>query len=396
MVNEFDVSNYDKRTKIVILGAGSFGEYTFRALQNNGIKPVCFCDRKKNGRLFFDLPVVDYDYLSSPEAKIILIAIGAAYYESEEIIKKYPHHFFYSIRKLVFKDGNLEPALFSGELKNLAYFEKLYVFGQRFQKEKKELKLFHLDWIITEKCSFRCKDCANLMQYYKNPINFSINDLWTGMDRFLSLVDEILDVRVLGGEPFMNPQMAKIIERYLNNSKIGLFTIYTNASIQPNAEMLRLLQSERVRCEISDYGEISKNLDSFIKTLKENGVCYHVVKPTYWLSLGKLENRGYNDFERQQVFANCQCRDLYSLVGKELFRCPVSAHGRRLEAIPYNENEVIDLFDQDAEVKRKIRDMIYTACSDDACGYCSGRNDQTERVAPAIQTKVPLEYKKRR
>ena len=37
------------------------------------------------------------------------------------------------------------------------------------------LFLRSLDVVISEKCSLKCKDCSNLMQYYLEPRNFSFN-----------------------------------------------------------------------------------------------------------------------------------------------------------------------------------------------------------------------------
>lgn len=38
-------------------------------------------------------------------------------------------------------------------------------------EEKDAVILNSIDFIVTERCSLRCRDCSNLMQYYKNPVD---------------------------------------------------------------------------------------------------------------------------------------------------------------------------------------------------------------------------------
>ena len=53
------------------------------------------------------------------------------------------------------------------------------------------LKLKSIDVQITEKCSLKCKDCSNLMQYYKKPIDADFEILTKSIDKILNAVDLI-------------------------------------------------------------------------------------------------------------------------------------------------------------------------------------------------------------
>ena len=95
----------------------------------------------------------------------------------------------------------------------------------------KEILLYvkSLDVQITEKCSLGCKDCSNLMQYYSKPRDSDYKTLIKSIDRFMSCVDEIYEFRVLGGDPFMNKEMHKIIKNLSSFQKVKTIAIYTNA-----------------------------------------------------------------------------------------------------------------------------------------------------------------------
>ena len=41
-----------------------------------------------------------------------------------------------------------------------------------------KLNLKTIDIQVTERCSLKCKDCSNLMQYYERPQNSEINVLF--------------------------------------------------------------------------------------------------------------------------------------------------------------------------------------------------------------------------
>ena len=52
-----------------------------------------------------------------------------------------------------------------------------------------------VDLILTEKCSLKCKDCANLMQYYEKPINIESEELIGDLHDICSIADEINEIR---------------------------------------------------------------------------------------------------------------------------------------------------------------------------------------------------------
>ena len=53
-----------------------------------------------------------------------------------------------------------------------------------------------MDVVITERCSLKCKDCANLMQYYEKPQNSDLEILFKSLDRMMECVDQIYEFRV--------------------------------------------------------------------------------------------------------------------------------------------------------------------------------------------------------
>ena len=77
----------------------------------------------------------------------------------------------------------------------------LYAYSVAAQKRKKDLYLNSIDLVLTEKCSLKCKDCSNLMQYYAKPVDEDFDTLINSIDKILSNVGFIREIRIIGGEP---------------------------------------------------------------------------------------------------------------------------------------------------------------------------------------------------
>ena len=214
-MKEFNIQKYDRRRPIVIYGASTYGTYVWQALKKNGIEPECFCDKKKAGERYHDKPVYTYEYILKLKNPVVLIAVGAAFNEVCEFLKSKEIIDVYSIYEFVFEDTCFEKQELIGLGKDRDYYKKLYQFGMEYKVDDEKIRIHTLDWVITEKCSLKCRDCSNLMQYYKKPENIYIEQLKDEMYNLLKVVDEIMDLRIIGGEPFMHTEMFNIIREFL-------------------------------------------------------------------------------------------------------------------------------------------------------------------------------------
>lgn len=389
-MQEFDASKYDGEP-VVIYGAGTFGEYTLLALRQQGIEPVCFCDRGKKGEIIQGIRVCEYSYILNINNVIVLLAVGTALKEVKEFLQKKGITNIFSIYQFVFDNKFLDINQVSAERRDLYYFKHLYQFALE-HLENEDMGMFSLDWVITEKCSLRCRDCANLMQYYESPNNYSVAELQKNLDRVLQITGKIFDLRVLGGEPFMNPDLKEILGKYLDDNRVINITLYTNATILPRDNMLKVLKHSKVKCQISNYGGIVKNFDNFISVMVDNRIRYTVTEAGLWQDLGKLENREKNEMEMKATFLRCECNNIPTLLKDKIYRCPFSAHGRNLDAIPDMEEDRVDLYGSDEYIGKKLQYLLQEKTFDYACGYCNGRSGGS--IEPAIQADKPLQYNK--
>ena len=140
--------------------------------------------------------------------------------------------------------------------------------------------LHSVDIVISEKCSLNCKDCSNLMQYYKNAQNINYEMIKEDFEKLSKKMDHIFEVRLIGGEPFMNKDIYRIIDYFIDHKKITNLVVYTNATIPLKAELMKKFSTPKLVFSITDYGNLSKNTQKVIDVLKIENIPYRSMPPT--------------------------------------------------------------------------------------------------------------------
>jgi hypothetical protein len=213
-----------------------------------------------------------------------------------------------------------------------------------------------VDLMVTEKCSLKCKDCANLMQYYENPISDATAGLLRSIDLFSSIVDEVNEVRVLGGEAFMNKDVHIIIKRLIDEPKIKKIVVYSNGTIVPSKAQMDLIKSSKILFYITDYGSLSRNRDRLMRELESNNIVLLSSPASNWTDCGQIFPHHRTAEAQNQIFASCCVKNIFTISGTFPSHCPFSANAFRLQAIPRFEGDYVDF--SRPNVKEAMRKFI--------------------------------------
>ena len=81
-------------------------------------------------------------------------------------------------------------------------------------QEENRIIFNRIQYVVSERCSLKCEDCSHLMQYYKQPKDIDLNQYKSAFDLLIKNADYIAELRILGGEPFMNSDMGNLINLY--------------------------------------------------------------------------------------------------------------------------------------------------------------------------------------
>lgn len=393
----------DKITKgdlpVIIFGASVVGELLFHIFTEQGVKVDYFCENQhhKIQSLFCGLEVVHTSKLKErfSDAHFIVSAadindivvqlndlgftnthIGGLFLEGIDILK-YPNRVTRDMVKFAASactschDGYMSPD---------------------------KISVRSIDIMITEKCSMKCVDCANLMQYFENPVNYEVEDMIAAIDNLCMYIDEVHEFRLIGGEPFMNKNFHLVLDRLIREPKVKRVAIYTNGTILPKEHQIESLRNPKVILMVTDYDELSRNLSRLEDLSREQGIAFHSKKAQGWTDCSKIHKHNRTIEEQKEVFKTCCAKSLNTLSAGELHICPFSANVARLKAVPDFKDDYINVIDEPKVVgdydamKRKMKEFLLEKEYLEVCDYCSGRRMDDPQIKPAIQTKKRIEY----
>jgi len=363
---------------MIIFGAGVVGEALFYACRKNNIRIDCFCDNNTSKKELLGLKVV-----RPSEAKKGQEFIIASTYIKDIVaqLKLLGHENWHTCNEFL-TDFNVFDYTYSVPTDFAVYVINTCMLCQRKYVDKDGLFLHTVDIMITEKCTLRCRDCSNLMQYYKHPANCDTVELFDSIDKLCSIVDEVNDFRVIGGEVFLNKDWYLIVNRLVDKNKARKILIYSNGTIIPRN--IDKMKTTNVLFLITDYGkDLSRKKDDMIKLLKKLNISYHSFEAKGWTNCAEIAKHERSEKENLDLFSRCCANDLLTLSNGRLYKCPFAANLSRLNVIDVDYVELND--------KERIKNFIGKRISLAACDYCNGRSWDAPHITPAIQAKSPVE-----
>lgn len=380
----FDIKKKENGQKIAIYGAGRYGTLAYYGLKALDIIPDVFIDDVLAGQKKYGIDIISSQCLRKYENEIILIA---SYNYFGEMLQKAQHvgcKNIYDIETLLsinydenvldeyLKDEKHNPGKYHRVVENCGY---------------EGLVVNHLELVVTECCSLRCRDCANLMQYYNHPSNLEMEEIYNSFDRFLNVIDLLLELRILGGEPFIVKDLYKVIDRYVKCEKIKKITIYTNGTIIPNERILKSLQKCKVSVHISNYGKIKSKVNELSKLFDNKNINYYIHEYNEWYDVGYPRKYNYNEEQIKKLYKSCTMAKCYTFYRGNFYVCPREAHGERLGFFQNDKREYVDFRDE-RNIEDNRNKLLYIMEELEyikACRYCKGSSYSSLKIPAAIQ-----------
>lgn len=383
--DSFKKEKISDRQKILVYGAGIYGEIALRGLEILGLKAECFIDRGHEGKLYLGLPVISPQKLADYKDAVIIIASLNYFGEILEYLNGIGWSQYYDMEDLLFLDYS-HMGLSEYALEEVKHFEKYQITIENCEVDA--LVINHCEIVVTEKCTLRCRDCSNLMQYYKNPNDIDIEETIYAFNRFLQTIDVLCELRILGGEPFICKQLGTLLYEYIKCEKVKRITIYTNATLIPDSEILCMLANRKIVVHLSDYGECSRNVKKLENIFMEKQISYYTHQYKKWRDFGGPEKRNYTRAQKVQLYQTCFTGKCYTFYRGKFFLCPRAAHGERLGFFQNKKGEYIDFSDGKIAIEEKkaeLREMLINIQTLTACDYCNGESAYSEEIDAAIQ-----------
>jgi len=353
---------------VAIYGAGDFGKYVKRLIDDhpeNGYNVVNFVDN--------DILKQNSTYMG---VKCISIAkMWQEYGKSIDLV-------LIAIRSALTTFFFIESLLESGKIRNLYMVHpnvldrKISLFKNGQLNERALIKgpwLSYLEQDIVSHCNLKCDSCSHYCNAVSEPEFYDTAEFEKDMLRLAQLFSQINTIRILGGEPFLHPELPKFVEIARNIFPNSNLVVATNGLLIPKQkpQVWRIFRDARVKVYITQYLPTSKMLDRIKNTLDENYVQYSVSELIK--EFGKLltlhENN--NPFETRKT-----CPKMCTTICKgNLALCPPMLYIDRINALADNfyklkKEDLIYIHDTNIngwDILHKIANPV------DFCKYCTPR-----------------------
>ncbi|MDC0067989.1 radical SAM protein [Gammaproteobacteria bacterium] len=382
---------------LVIFGASTVGQAIQELCVEEGIEVSYYCDNKnyKMNRAYNGLEVINPQRLKDVvgDAAFIIVAADIGDVVNQLATMSYPDWY----------PGGLLLEGFDYQSSNIDESEAFvqYVMGacrncHEAYLSKDRIFMRSVDLVLTERCSLKCKDCSNLMQYYEHPVNYELDQMQQSVDNLMSLVDGIQEFRVIGGEPLVNKNFHLVVRQLINEPDIERIVIYTNGTIAPPDYKLELMKSDKVMVLITDYGDLSRNKDKLMAALGKHNISFHIDKAKGWTDCSSIQQHSRSEKQQEQIFTECCAKGLITISNGNLYRCPFSANAAQLHAIPDEPSDYLPLeniHDIDTDQARLLmRTFLNEKKFLKVCDFCSGRPLDATEIPAGLQTRKALKY----
>jgi hypothetical protein len=237
--------------------------------------------------------------------------------------------------------------------------------------------------------------------YVKSHLDWSWETLVRDTLTMIDAVGYYEEIDLFGGEPFLHPDLDKIINALHSEPRIGKLYLSTNGTIVPDKKTLDAIKNEpRFTVQLSNYGKLSAKRDDLLRILNSNGIAYDEVNYKTWYKRSQIQRYEETDEELRKKYNFCMSGCSLLLWDSKLFYCSTQTFLSETSVFPPSAENFFDI-DSYKGPREELIQSLYTfvdrANTDnyiDACKYCSGKSTANflNMVPVAEQTRELLHF----
>lgn len=173
--------------------------------------------------------------------------------------------------------------------------------------------LEYMEFHIADHCNLKCKACEHYSGLLETPCFPNFDKFSRDMERLHQFIDDISVIRILGGEPLLNPEIEKYVVLTRRLYPKSHIVVVTNAILLPQMpeSFFNTLREQHVGIWISQYIPMREKIDQIKNFLEGKKVWFHVASlATHFRMRQTLKPHDHPDRE----FFNCfqaHCHNLY-------------------------------------------------------------------------------------
>lgn len=226
---------------------------------------------------------------------------------------------------------------------------------------------------ITSKCSLKCRDCAAFIPKYKEKKDYSLAYVRENFGKILTAVDGIMELELMGGEPFLCAEFDEILSWCIAQKKIRAIKIVTNGTILPKTETWELLKHPKVKLVIDDYGSASYQFQKIVNRAQNENVRYDKQDLQSWYRLEPIEKHGFEMLQLEGIYKNCSFRTCIGLTNGRFYHCNAAGHMNTVGILKDEDSDYIQIAGKDwnaMELREELKTFLAKPYIK-ACDFCN-------------------------
>ncbi len=365
---------------IIVFGCGRQGKKMYATLSKDfNIVAMVDNSEQKQGKMIDGKTILTFT-----QAKEII--------HNYKIIVTTSQYYYQDIRKQLTEEGLQE---------NVDFVMYQQFVTEWYYKYRGKINVLKTDISLTTFCTLNCENCMQFLPYWKEGRRKEVpfEEIKTNVDTYFKCVDYLLDLDIVGGEPFLYSQIEKFIkyigENYRN--RIGYVGFITNGMIVPDDRILELLSKYSIEVSISDYSEdisYHHKIEGLCEKLDFYHIAYMRNRNIDWFDFG-FPKKTYQ-YEGENAVKHMQCCNSieHILDDKKLFYCGLEWSAQKGGLFSIEEKAYVDLkkIAGGEKDKKVILEMIIANIPDgymEFCKVCGGFGiDNNNRVETAKQRMI--------
>ena len=168
----------------------------------------------------------------------------------------------------------------------------------------------YLEYHVTDHCNLNCKFCSHYSPLVDEPVFTDIDKLEKDLRRLKLYIEDIGVIRILGGEPLLNPELPDFIERTRRIYPGSVITVVTNGMLldRITPELIKTMDRNLAFFHISYYPPLEAKIDEIKKFLVDKKIPYTISpKITEFNKTQRLCPSDNTDFFYDCMMATCNC-----------------------------------------------------------------------------------------
>ncbi|MBD5454987.1 MAG: radical SAM protein [Lachnospiraceae bacterium] len=138
--------------------------------------------------------------------------------------------------------------------------------------------LSYLEYHVADHCNLNCKYCTHYSPLVNEPVFADFERFSSDLKQLKKRIPDIGIIRILGGEPLLNPELSRFIEFTRELYPASIITVVTNGLLvrKMSADLIRIMKENMAFIHISFYPPLQEQITQIKSFLYEQQIPFTI------------------------------------------------------------------------------------------------------------------------